>query len=152
MIVSWVAYGTDRGLCGHYHDTAVAAWRCAAGDDDRERRRAGHGPSDRTVQAASCAAIISGTVRLCTCADSSAAAPALREGAAEAATEAASRVVSPRPPTADPEGLTRQDLATPMQAAEAAARRVLPTFAASDINRIASEAVDAAHRFHIQRP
>ena len=32
MIVRWVAFGDSRGR-GHAHETVVAAWRCAAGDE-----------------------------------------------------------------------------------------------------------------------
>ena len=69
MIVRWVAFGDSRGACGHTHETVVAAWRCAAGDE-RDRRRTGRGHSDRTVHAEACAAVISGAGELCACAAS----------------------------------------------------------------------------------
>ena len=148
MIVRWVAFGAERGLCGHRHETVVAAWRCAAGDD-RDRQRAGRGHSDRTVHAEACAAIISGAVRLCSCAGSPAGMRALQEGAAVAATEAASRVVALRPPLSDPP--SRSDVAPPRHAAMSAVRRVAPAFAVADVNRIARQAVDDAYRYRIRR-
>ena len=80
MIGRWVAFGDSRGACG----------------------RAGRGRSDRTVHAEACAAVLSGAAELCACVASTDVTRALVEGAAAAATEAASRVVALRPAPADP--------------------------------------------------
>ena len=68
---------------------------------------------------------------------------------AEAATEAASRVVALRPAPADPP--TRTDLAPLLRAAAAAISRVGPPAGALDVAAVARKAVDTAIRYRIRR-